>query len=53
MFNLISAALLLMALVVGFVLGVLCLAEHMDKNAPDLYAEYVRRISAARRCRRG
>lgn len=47
------AALILAALIVGLVLGVLCLAEHMDKNAPDLFAEYLRRIAATRRCRHG
>lgn len=47
------AALLLGALIVGFLLGVLCLAEHMNKKAPDLYAEYLRRIVATRRCKHG
>ena len=46
-------AALLLALTFGFVLGVACLAHDMDRKAPDLFAEYARRIRATRRCKNG
>lgn len=50
---LLDLAALLMTLIIGFVLGVMSLAYHMETKAPDLHAEYLRRIRETRRCKNG